>query len=145
MTAFNVGDQVVAIRDTMLLDKGKRYQIAEVRAGRSYIASPKMAASAGLVSYPDDYFMRVFPTAPAPTKPVAPSVADDPRMTPKARVILRHLKAGKQITPSDALVVYGQSRLAAAIYEIRQAGYKVKTERAKDESGHGYSRYTLVI
>lgn len=84
-------------------------------------------------------------TAPTPTKLPVPSIADDLRLYPQSRTILAHLKAGKPISPMKALVVYGISRLAACIYDIRQAGYTVKRTLEKDEGGHKYAQYSLSI
>ena len=69
--------------------------------------------------------------------------ADDLRITPQARIILRHLKAGKGISPQEALVVYSISRLASCIHEIRAAGYRVCTTMRQDERDHKYAKYTL--
>lgn len=50
-------------------------------------------------------------------------------MKPQARTVLEHLKLGKAITSLDALALYGISRLAARIGEIRAAGYEVTADR----------------
>lgn len=72
------------------------------------------------------------------------SIAADLRITPQARTILKHLLDGKVITPMKALSVYGISRLAACIYEIRtRAGYTVNTYVREDEAGHKYAQYSL--
>jgi len=73
-----------------------------------------------------------------------PTLADDLRLYPQDRTVLAHLKAGKEITPMKALVVYGLSRLAAQIHNIRRAGYNVRCEIMHDESGHKYASYSLV-
>lgn len=74
-----------------------------------------------------------------------PTVADDLRITPQARKVLKHLKDGKSITPMEALVVHNISRLASCIEEIRnKAGYTVNTELRRDDAGHRYARYVLV-
>jgi len=45
-----------------------------------------------------------------------------------------------------ALNVFGVSRLASCIHEIRhRAGYVVKTYINRDEQGHRYSRYELTV
>lgn len=73
----------------------------------------------------------------------SPSIADDLRLKPQARKILRHLRSGKTISPLEAQNVYGVYRLAASIFDIRQLGYNVKTVRKQDEAGHKYARYSL--
>jgi hypothetical protein len=71
------------------------------------------------------------------------SVANDLRLTPQAKTVLTHLRAGKPLTPMKALTIYGISRLAACIYEIRKAGYTVNRIHRQDEMGHKYSKYLL--
>jgi hypothetical protein len=72
-----------------------------------------------------------------------PSVAADLRLTPQAKTILRHLKQHDHISNMKALAVYGVSRLAACIYEIRKAGYEVTAETKRDDVGHKYTKYRL--
>lgn len=74
---------------------------------------------------------------------MTPSVAADLRLKPQAKTILRHLKNHDHISPMKALGVYGISRLAACIYEIRRAGYAVRAEFARDDAGHKYTKYAL--
>lgn len=72
-----------------------------------------------------------------------PSVANDLRLKPQAKTILRHLKKCDHISPAQALIVYGISRLAPCIYEIRSVGYDVITEMKEDAQGHKYASYRL--
>lgn len=74
----------------------------------------------------------------------SPSIADDLRLTPQAKTVLSHLKKAGPISPAKALVVYGISRLAACIYEIRGVGYTVNSMFRRDEGGHKYTKYSLV-
>lgn len=39
--------------------------------------------------------------------------------------ILTHLKSGKSLTPQAALKKFGTFRLAARIYDLRQAGHAI--------------------
>lgn len=72
------------------------------------------------------------------------SVANDLRLTPQAKTVLAHLRRPNgHISPAEALIVYGISRLAACIYEIRQAGYTVMSEMRRDAQGHKYTNYKL--
>lgn len=71
------------------------------------------------------------------------SIADDLRLKPQARKILSHLKQGRTISPLEAQTVYGVFRLAASIYEIRQAGYRINAQNKQDEAGHKYARYSM--
>jgi hypothetical protein len=43
----------------------------------------------------------------------------------------------------EALVSYGIARLAAAIYDIREAGISINMEIHKDGADHPYARYSL--
>lgn len=72
-----------------------------------------------------------------------PTLADELRLYPQDRTVLAHLKQGKPITPMKALVVYGLSRLAAQIHNIRKAGFTVDVNILQDEVGHKYASYTL--
>lgn len=66
-----------------------------------------------------------------------------PKMSQRAR-ILKHLKAGKSITPLEALGVYGAYRLSAVIFDLRAAGYDIKTNLKNDGTGRQYAEYSLV-
>jgi hypothetical protein len=73
-----------------------------------------------------------------------PSIATDLRLSPQAKTVLRHIRKHDHISNMQAQVVYGISRLAACVYEIRNAGYDVKSTYAKDDQGHKYTKYSLV-
>ena len=73
------------------------------------------------------------------------TLANDIKLPPRAKTVLRHLERGKSITPLEALMVYSiaGAGLAHAIFKIREAGHDVLCDTRKDERGHGYGRYTL--
>jgi hypothetical protein len=73
-----------------------------------------------------------------------PTVADDLRLTPQAKTVLVHLRKHGDITPAKADTVYGITRLASCIHEIRRVGYTVATEVRFDDVGHKYGQYTLL-
>lgn len=76
----------------------------------------------------------------------SPSIADDLRITPQARSVLSYIKKHGRISPAKADRVFGITRLASCIHEIRQkAGYTVTTTIKRDEQGHKYSEYKLII
>lgn len=52
---------------------------------------------------------------------------------------LEFMKRYGQITPMDALEGFGCFRLSGRIFELREAGYEITTERAKK----GYAIYRL--
>ena len=58
----------------------------------------------------------------------------------KKSKVLAHLISGKDITPIQALELYGSFRLGAIIFELRAAGHKIDTEIAKG-SGHAIYSY----
>lgn len=49
----------------------------------------------------------------------------------QATRILAHLKAGKKLTPLQALQKFGCLRLSGRVLELRQAGYDIKTKLVK--------------
>jgi hypothetical protein len=71
------------------------------------------------------------------------SIADDLTLKPQAKTVLRHLKRTGHISPAEALIVYGISRLAASIYDLRNIGYGIAMEMRQDAQGHKYARYSM--
>lgn len=63
-------------------------------------------------------------------------------MKSQTDAILEALEAGQQITPMDALKSWGCFRLGARIYELRERGYRIKTEMIY-RGRNGYARYSL--
>lgn len=68
---------------------------------------------------------------------------DHSNLHPSDKIILKHLKRRKSISPMEALASYGCARLAPRIFNLRQAGYNISTQINRDEPGHRYARYTL--
>lgn len=60
-------------------------------------------------------------------------------------VLLKHLLAGKTITPMKAMMVYGIGRLAARIRELREEGHNIVTALKEDERGHQYAEYRIQV
>lgn len=58
--------------------------------------------------------------------------------------ILAHLKAGKSITPIDALSEYGCFRLGARVYDLKKDGHNIVKEMVEVSSGKRVASYTLV-
>ena len=56
--------------------------------------------------------------------------------------ILADLKAGKTISPLDALHDYGTMRLGARCYDLKRKGYPVKSKLVKSNGKH-YAAYYL--
>ena len=71
------------------------------------------------------------------------SFATDLELTPQAKTVLLHLRKHGKITPMKALVVYGISRLASCIHEIREAGYGIDTIVKRDDQNHRYGEYWM--
>lgn len=59
------------------------------------------------------------------------------------RVILTHLKDGKNITAMKAMGVYHVSRLSDVIFKLKRKGYDIHTEMCEDEVGGKYASYSL--
>ncbi len=71
------------------------------------------------------------------------TLANDLKLPPQAKTILRHLERGKSITPMESLIVYGIYRLSDCIYKIRTAGHDVRTVGRQDLRGKKYGEYRL--
>jgi len=57
--------------------------------------------------------------------------------------ILKHLEAGRTLTSIEALVLFSCERLASRISELRKAGHKISSSRARLHSGKRASVYSL--
>ena len=75
---------------------------------------------------------------------MTPTIADDLRLTPQAKTVLAHLKTHGDITPLKADGVYGITRLASCIHEIRKVGHRVSCDIIKDDYGSKYGHYKLL-
>lgn len=61
----------------------------------------------------------------------------------QADQILAHLKEGRGITPLDALHLYGCFRLGARVFELKQAGFDIRSQMVDVGNGKKVSRYRL--
>lgn len=57
--------------------------------------------------------------------------------------ILTHLKAGKHLTPIEALQRFGCFRLSPRILELREAGYRITTQMVRLASGKRVASYRM--
>lgn len=57
--------------------------------------------------------------------------------------VLEHLKRGNNITPLEALNMFGAFRLSAIIYDLKKAGHDIKTELIQNNGKH-FARYSLI-
>lgn len=57
--------------------------------------------------------------------------------------ILAHLRAGNGLTALDALQMFGCSRLAARIADLKGAGYPITSAMVTLPNGKRVARYTL--
>jgi predicted transcriptional regulator len=73
-----------------------------------------------------------------------PTLADTIALPPQTRKILNHLEQRRTISPMEAIITYGATRLSARIRELRQAGFIINTTFHRDAEGKPYGRYTLV-
>jgi hypothetical protein len=58
--------------------------------------------------------------------------------------ILSYLKAGNAITPIDALNLFGCFRLAARIFELKDAGWPIECDKIMTDNGKIVGHYTLI-
>lgn len=58
-------------------------------------------------------------------------------------LILTYLKSGQVITPLEALEWFNCFRLAARIYDLRNAGWPIHCDRMSMEGGKIVGHYTL--
>lgn len=65
------------------------------------------------------------------------------KQTKKAK-LLHYLQTHKRgITGHEALLKIGLYRLSAEIFQLRKAGYDIKTEMMTNENGDEFARYYL--
>ncbi len=62
----------------------------------------------------------------------------------QAEAILEHLKLGFEITPLEALRVFGCLRLGARIWELQRAGHRIESKFIKLPGGKHCASYRLV-
>lgn len=55
-------------------------------------------------------------------------------------LILEDLRKGKKITPRQAMLDYGCMRLGARIYDLRKAGYDIKSKMIEVPTRSGHTR-----
>ena len=67
-----------------------------------------------------------------------------PAPSSQAGLILAAMRAGRQLTPLDALRDYGCLRLAPRIWDLRQAGFVIKDQMVQGAvSGQRFKRYWM--
>lgn len=67
-------------------------------------------------------------------------------MKPQCHEVLKYLKRHGSITPLAAQTMLGISRLASRVYDLRAAGYEIRSERRRVKTRSGWanvSRYSL--
>jgi hypothetical protein len=65
-------------------------------------------------------------------------------MKTQADRIAALLEKGKSITPLQALNQFGCFRLGARINDLRNAGYRIKTDKVKTNTGATIAKYKLI-
>lgn len=143
-TAFKVGDKVTALD----YYDGKKFKgvgtVIFADSTGCTISWPKSAGKGWADHlhencwYFDNHFLRLHSASKRSV-----SVAADLTLKPQAKTVLRHLRKNGHISPAEALIVYGISRLAASIYDLRKVGYDIGMEMRHDAQGHKYARYTM--
>lgn len=61
----------------------------------------------------------------------------------QASRILRHLEAGKSITPLDALQKWGCFRLGARIWDLKRMGYRINKRMVAFTNGKRCASYSM--
>ena len=64
-------------------------------------------------------------------------------MKQQTELILDHLKHHFHLTPMEAHTIYKVRSLPKRISELKEYGYRIKTQLCKDATGQRYARYTL--
>jgi hypothetical protein len=62
----------------------------------------------------------------------------------QAQTVLKHLRENEHLTSLEAIMLYRIPRLAARVYDLRQAGYDIESEVKFDATQRDYTRYRLV-
>lgn len=65
------------------------------------------------------------------------------KLSPQNRELVGYLSTHKHITQLEAIGLFRIFRLAARIMELRDLGYRIKSERTKDCTGKSYVRYSF--
>lgn len=65
-------------------------------------------------------------------------------METQTKLILKHLEAGRAITPIEALQRYNCFRLGARIYDLRRAGYAIGMTLSKGAKKYAIYRLEKV-
>lgn len=63
----------------------------------------------------------------------------------QAEQILNHLRAGKHLTPLEALNRFSCLRLSGRILELREAGYRIETQMVELANGKRVASYRLGV
>jgi hypothetical protein len=64
-------------------------------------------------------------------------------LKPLGKKTLHYLRTRGNLTPLIFWSTYGSFRLAAQIYDLREAGFDIETTIKTDEEGVEYASYTL--
>jgi len=62
-------------------------------------------------------------------------------MKNKTEAILSHLQKKKKITSWDAIELYGATRLAATIHQLKEYGYEIDTQMVQGDNGVRWAVY----
>lgn len=65
------------------------------------------------------------------------------KLSPQVRTVLAHLTKHKSLTQAEAGTVYRIRALPRRIADLKEAGYKIRSEHRQDATGQRYVRYFL--
>lgn len=71
------------------------------------------------------------------------SMARELQLKPLGKKTLQYLRTRGNLSPLIFWSTYGSHRLAAQIFDLRKAGFKITKTMKTDEEGSEYASYTL--
>ena len=140
MSEFAVGDRVQFVSDNDIIPagakgtvKGKAWGMYNVLFDHPHGSLP---ARAWLCAADDLKKVDTMLSSPS-------QISREVQLEPLPKKVLHYMRTRGAISPLVAFSTYGTMRLAAAISELRKAGYDITTTMHIDEEGAKYASYRL--
>ena len=141
MSEFAVGDRVQFVSDNEAVPvgtkgtvKGKAWGLYDVLFDHPRGSLP--ALRAWLCAADDLKKVDTMRSSPS-------QISREVQLEPLPKKVLHYMRTRGAISPLVAFSTYGTMRLAAAISELRKAGYDITTTMKIDEEGDKYASYSL--
>lgn len=141
MEKFNVGDKIYVKSCTTLEFVGAKGVVTDVTNTYTRVSFAKGVAPC--LPYGRDNGWNFLHGEALLVTISTPTIATDLKLKPQTKSVLIHLRNNDHISPMQAQVIYGITRLAAAIYDLRKAGYIINKTMKTDAAGHHYASYAL--